>query len=203
MVIVVAGLLILICAAAIFLYVRQSTRKNLREASLPPHVVKKYPDGWMDIHFDDLKMTVRTPGRPTSVAQDLTNTMMRSNAYDDFIGYPCTGDECVVNVSALYLSRAATKLFVNPAALKRFEESIPEESREHLDLPGLPPDAQCDTFVRHAPGWPPNNAVLVYFLRRKDLLVEILVSTDKTKELAISRMKKALAGFKLDPPSEE
>lgn len=175
---------------------------NLRPDTLPPRVVKRHPDGWMDMKFEDLGVIVRLPGKPAAGARTIADKRFNPDFASDFIEYAGTGDACVILVCGTWLSPPAVEAYANPDALRQHADENYGRGAEPVDIKGLPAGAEARHFVQQMAGYPPNNTVQVSLLRRKDLLVEISVNTDRTKEVAIEKIQKALAGFRLEvPPS--
>lgn len=192
---IVALLVITVVGAAKFLP-GLLPKPNVRPDTLPPHTVAKV-DGWMDMEFYDLGVTVRVPARPAANTRNMSHKDFNPDFASDYIEYASTGDSCVILVYGTWLSPKAVAAFAKPDAIQQHNEQNYGSPADPIEIRGLPPGAAARHSVVQVPGYPPNNVIQVSLLRKKDLLVEIAVNTDGDKEQAIARIEKALAGFKL------
>jgi len=179
-------------------------KPNLRPDSLPPRVLNKLEDGWFDMEFEDLGIAARVPGRPASRTRRLADEDFHPDFASDFIQYACTGNTCVVTVDGIWLSPPAVASMARPGALSQHADDNFGKGAERVTVKGLPSGAEARYMIREMPGYPPNNSIMVTILRKNNLIVNLGVNTDQSKDLAIARMEKVLAGFKLtEPPAPE
>jgi hypothetical protein len=193
--------LIAIVAVAAFILLRPAP-PNLRPDTYPPSVVSRVGDGWLDMRFEDLGVIVRVPGRPSTQVRRYEGAGFNPAFASDYIDYACTGDKCIVQVRGIWLTPAAAREFEVPGALAwHCDDNFGKGANPVDGVDGLPPGAEVRHTNFSAPGYPPGNQVYVTLMRKKDLMLYIMVSTDGTKQDAIERIEKAFAGFRLDPPS--
>lgn len=179
-------------------------KPNLRPESLPPRVQNKHDDGWFDLEFEDLGVVVRVPGRPASQTRRLADESFHPDFASDYIQYACTGDGCVVTVDGIWLSPPAVGLMSQPGALTEHADDNYNKGADRVTVKGLPSGAEARHMIREMPGYPPNNSIMVTILRRNNLLVHLAVNTSQSKEVAVERMEKVLAGYKLtESPAPE
>lgn len=190
-----------VIGAVVLLFTFLNNRKpNIRPDVFPPKIVKKHADGWMDVRFNEIPMTLRVPGRPAQDKIEQGEMMLfPTNLLSDYVCYACTGDKSVVTVEAMWLNQAGTENFSDPAELGRHVRSGWNgngSKRETVDFAGAPVGAISDTFSYTPYGYPENFVAEVFLLHRKDLLVKFSVASNDA-EVTRTRMEKALEGLDL------